>query len=169
MCVGGGVFRNVFLNIFWSTLGLVFLPTFLGEFYWKPYLSFWPLLPSWCCVSSPLPPRVSFCVPGPEERRWMSALPSWSVLWQARNSGTLGRSSLSCWVNTFAYVLVRKFGCFNLLDQLEGKCENERFCLKTFNLNIIRSFIFFLSSPWGLGQSLSDFVFKCELSISGCL
>lgn len=82
----------------------IFLPFFLGEFYWKSYLPIWPLLFPWYCISSPLPPRHSFCVPGIEERKWMSALPSGSVLWQARNSSALRRSPLSPRVNTFPCV-----------------------------------------------------------------
>lgn len=82
-------------------------PLFLGEFYWKSYLPIWPLLSPWYCISSPVPPRHSFCVPGIKERKWMSTLPSGNVLWQARNSNALRCSPLSRRVNTFACVLLQ--------------------------------------------------------------
>lgn len=95
----------------------IFLPLFLGELYWKTYLPIWPLLSHWCCISSPLPPRHSFCVPGTEERSWMSALPSGSVLWQACYGSALRRCPLSRRVNTFALVLIQweDFMFFTLL------------------------------------------------------
>lgn len=102
---------------FWSKLDLFFLPLILGELYWKPYLPIWPLLSHWCCVSSPLPPRHSFCVPGTEEGSWMPALPSGSLLWQACYGGALRRCPLSRRVNTFALVLIQweDFMFFTLL------------------------------------------------------
>lgn len=127
-------------SAFWSTLHLgFFLPLFLGEFYWKPYLPIWPLLSPWYCISSSLPPRHSFCVPGTKERKWMSALPSGSVLWQACNSSALRRSPLSCRVNTFSFFCAFSkrgfnffFHYFIVLSELKGISQNICFAFRHF-------------------------------------
>lgn len=82
-----------------------FLSCFSGEFYEKPHLSFWSLLPLWRWLSSPLSSRLSFHLPWTEGRWRMSPLPPWSVLWQACNSRALRCSPVSCWVNTSALLL----------------------------------------------------------------
>lgn len=82
-----------------------FLSCFSGEFYEKPHLSFWSLLPLWRWLSSPLSSRLSFHLQWTEGRWQMSPLPPWSVLWQACNSRALRCSPVSCWVNTSALLL----------------------------------------------------------------